>query len=547
MTDISSGTDAQKKEHMLSRALAAYSLMMEDAVSPDDAALCVTDGGGDHGIDAIYIDPVMKRFIVVQSKIRNDGHSSLDMGDMSAFCDGISRLLNSEYDNVSPKIQNRKEEIDTAIFGVGYKIEAIVIYTSNTPLSQDIEFLIQKLQKSINDGADLFSYKTILLNDIHEHMQSGAVGKPIDYNIEVENWGVLKEQEFPRGYYGLISAQQLGDLWKRYKISLLSKNIRFFKGSTDVNDGIKKNLRENPGKFVYFNNGIKIVADKVNRTISHSDSRDCGLFALKNLSVVNGAQTLGCIGEVYEENPDLLRNAKVFAHMISLDNAEDGFGNAVTRLSNTQNRIEKKDFLSISDPYHEQLKKMFALDGIYYSYRTGDDKENGVKNCSVDEAVIALGCAIDDVDVSTRVKSNVGSIYDDLTGGVYKRIFNPSVGTHRVWNSIQFQKKYDEIRGIYSAQHNKLEKLVSIHANCFILHLFFMHFKKTPLFEHFDDQYLTFDATTISDMTSWFDKIISEIITVKNQEYPDSYSANLFKNSTKCKAIKEKLIEKDLI
>ena len=43
------------------------------------------------------------------------------------------------------------------------------------------------------------------------------------------------------------------------------------------------------------------------------------------------------------------------------------------------------------------------------------------------------------------------------------------------------------------------------------------------------------------------DKIISEIITVKNQEYPDSYSANLFKNSTKCKAIKEKLIEKDLI
>lgn len=541
MSDITLGTDKQKKEHMLSRALAAYSLIMEGNLSPEDAALCITDGCGDFGLDAIYIDAVMKRFLIVQSKIRNDGSSSLDIGDMSAFCKGISRLINSDYANANSKILSKQAEIDDAIFSVGYKIEAVIIYTSDTPLSQEVESLVHDLQGKINEGGEVFSYKTILLKEIHDHMKTGAVGKVIDRKIQVENWGVLKDHEIPRGYYGLMSAQELGKMWKEHKSSLLSKNIRFFKGSTEVNEGIKKCLKERPERFVYYNNGIKIIADKITRSLSHVDSTDCGLFELKNLSIVNGAQTIGCVGDVYEENPDLLRDVKIFAHIISLENTEDGFGNAVTRLSNTQNKIEKKDFLSVGDPYHENLKKTFALDGYNYSYRTGDSKDTSPKSCTVDEAVVALGCAVDDVDISTRIKSNVGSIYDDLTGGIYKSIFNSSVGTHRVWNSIQFQKQYDSIRVEYSKQHEKLEKLVSIHGNCFVLHLFFVHYKNSTVFAHFNDQYLEFKEFFISDMRSWFCRIVDEIIKIKNFDYPESYPANLFKNATKCKTIKEKL------
>lgn len=547
MSDVVSGTPEQIKEHMLSRALAAYSLVMEGNITPDEAALCVTDGGGDYGIDALHIDPVSKRFIVVQSKIRNDGRSSLDIGDMAAFCNGIQRLIDNDYSQANRKILNKKNEIDEAIFGVGYKIEALIIYTSNTPLSQDVEYLIQKLQRDMNECTDFVSYKMILLKNVHDHMQSGAVGAPIDSCIQIENWGVLKEQEFPRGYYGLISAQELGKLWKDNKESLLSKNIRYFKGATEVNDGIKKNLKENPSKFVYFNNGLKIVADKVDRTMAHGDSRDVGLFSLKNLSVVNGAQTLGCVGEVYEENPDQLKDVKVFAHVISLENSDEGFGNDVTKLSNTQNRIEKKDFLSVADPYHENLRKEFALDGIYYSYRAGDLKEGLLKVCNVDDAVVALGAAIDDVDVSTKVKSNVGSIYDDLNGGTYKRIFNQSVGPHRVWNSVQFFKKYDEIRNSYAKQHEKLEKLVAVHGNCFILHLFFMHFKNDPLLANIDTQYLDFNANAIATMSTWFNTIVDEVVKIKNANYSDSYPANLFKNSTKCKAIKDKLVSTGVV
>jgi hypothetical protein len=548
MSDCIDEAPDQKKDHLISRSIAGYALIMEENITPDEAALCITDGGNDYGIDAIYIDSLSKRLILIQSKLRNDGKSSLDIGDMSAFCQGISRLVNSDYSNANAKILNKQSEIDAAVLGIGYKIEAIVIYTSNSPLAPDIKDIIEKTKNRMNeDGNDIFSYKTFLLNDIYTYMQSAAVGESIDCSLQVTNWGFCADQEVPRGYYGLLSAQELGEIWSTYGSKLLSKNIRFFKGSTEVNDGIKKTLKENPNDFVYFNNGIKIISDEITRGISGGDNRACGNFSLKNISIVNGAQTMGSIGEIYKEDKTLLDEVKVFAHIISLNNKPHEFGDAVTKLSNTQNKIEKKDFLSIADPFHEQLKKDFAMDHKGYRYKTGDANTIFSENCTVDEAVSALGCALDDVDVSTKVKSNVGSIFDDLTGGVYKRIFNPSVKTHYVWNCIQFQKKFDNIRNLYAAEHDKIERLVSIHGNCFLLHISFLHFKPELLSNHFKDEYIEITEDFEQKIKMWIEMIIPEIVAIKNSRYVDSYPANIFKNAGKCKQIKDDLVAKHLI
>ena len=524
MSDCRNESTDQKKDHLISRALAAYALVIESKISLEDASLCVTDGGNDFGIDAVYVDSICKRLILVQSKLRNDGLSSLDIGDMSAFCDGVSRLINSDYSGANPKLLNKQTEIENAILGIGYKIEAVVTYTSNTPLAPEIKAIIERLKTNINDdGNDLFSYKTILLNDIYTHMQSSAVGGSIDCNLQITNWGFSADQEVPRGYYGLLSGRELGKLWSEHGSLLLSKNI-----STEVNEGIKSVLKEHPNDFVYYNNGIKIVTDEIIRGLPNGDNRTCGIFSLKNISVVNGAQTIGSIGEVYAEDESLLENVKVFAHIISLKNKDSGFGDEVTKLSNTQNKIEKKDFLSIADPFHEKLKKDFAMDHKGYQYRTGDSNTIFTENCTVDEAVSALGCALDDVDVSTKVKSNVGSIFDDLSGGVYKRIFNPSVGTHFVWNCIQFQKVFDNVRNLYASTHDKIERLVSIHGNCFLLHISFLHFMPELLSKNIKDNYIEITEDLRQEIKTWIEMIIPKIVAIKNSRYADSYPANIY-------------------
>ena len=92
---------------------------------------------------------------------------------------------------------------------------------------------------------------------------------------------------------------------------MLAKNIRYFKGDTEVNSGIMKCLKESPEKFCYYNNGIKIIANKITRKLAHSTDRKNGLFRLEGVSIVNGAQTTGSIGKAYMENSDMVEKAKL--------------------------------------------------------------------------------------------------------------------------------------------------------------------------------------------------------------------------------------------
>lgn len=71
-------------------------------------------------------------------------------------------------------------------------------------------------------------------------------------------------------------------------------------------------------------------------------------------------------------------------NIISLENADFNFGNDITKLSNTQNRIENKAFVSM-DPFQENLRRDMLMDGIDYSYKDGKYNTSNSKACSIDE------------------------------------------------------------------------------------------------------------------------------------------------------------------
>lgn len=82
--------------------------------------------------------------------------------------------------------------------------------------------------------------------------------------------------------------------------------------------------------------------------------------------MVNGAQTTGSIGAVYADMPDVVARAKVFIQMIDLADTEEEQATQITRFTNTQNRIDGKDFAAL-DPEQERIKNELSFSGIQYA------------------------------------------------------------------------------------------------------------------------------------------------------------------------------------
>ena len=58
-------------------------------------------------------------------------------------------------------------------------------------------------------------------------------------------------------FFWIYSSLQLENGINNMEIVFLQKIIRYYKGSTDVNQGIRDVLTKEPDKFFYYNNGIK--------------------------------------------------------------------------------------------------------------------------------------------------------------------------------------------------------------------------------------------------------------------------------------------------
>ena len=262
----------------------------------------------------------------------------------------------------------------------------------------------------------------------------------------------------------------IGEWYKEFGNKLFAKNIRFYKGNTDVNEGMKKVLMNEPDKFYYYNNGIKLLCKSIKRKAKDSTTNTTGLFALEGVSLVNGAQTTGTIGSLYMEKPDQISKAMVMIQIIDLSNVDTETSTQITRLSNTQNRIENKDFAAL-DPEQERIRMELMFSHYAYLYKSGDRITNLDKQISFDEAIIALACRYSDISYAVTAKGNVGTLSEDITKTPYKALMNPSTNSFVLLNSVLYMREVENYLQTKKEQaKNNRERLVCIHANRFILH-----------------------------------------------------------------------------
>lgn len=181
-----------------------------------------------------------------------------------------------------------------------------------------------------------------------------------------------------------IPGEALRFLYEKYGPRILEANVRSFLGvgSRGVNKGIRDSLRNNPDRFMAYNNGIVVVADaaKLDRTADGST----GILWLQGMQIVNGGQTTASIYFAKKKNPDIdLSSVRVPAKIIVLRNGQgndEELISNISRYANSQNVVKQSD-LSANKPFHRELEKLsmrtYCPDGVgrwFYERSAGSYK-----------------------------------------------------------------------------------------------------------------------------------------------------------------------------
>lgn len=169
----------------------------------------------------------------------------------------------------------------------------------------------------------------------------------------------------------VLPGNVLYHLYESHGARLLEANVRSFLSATGkVNKGILQTLRDNPEKFLAYNNGIVMVADEAR--FGATSTQGIGLSWLKGMQIVNGGQTTASIYFTKKKYKDTdLSKVHVPAKIVILKTQdateEEILISDISRYANTQNTVKQSD-LSANAPFHVALEKLsntvYCPDGI---------------------------------------------------------------------------------------------------------------------------------------------------------------------------------------
>lgn len=530
MHDYATKPEPERNDALRSRAVAACAIYACTNASPQDCADSITDSYFDMGIDAVYNDNEAKELYFIQSKWIADGNGSPARGDILKYISGVRRALAVNFEEASEKLKKKIPIIEHALMDSDYRLKFVVAYTGAQKLSDEVQRDIDDFIHDLNDTSDVIECITVNQKLLYDSISGGADASPINIDdIDLRDWGKIDSPYLT--YYGHVNASVITTWWERYGNRLFAKNIRYYKGSSETNEGIVKTLIDTPKDFWYFNNGIKVLCDSFAKKPIYGDDHSVGLFTAHGISIVNGAQTVGCIGTVGKTSPTSLNDAQVMVQFISLDNAPEGYDVQVTKLSNTQNKIDGKDFVAL-DPQQDRIRRDLWMDGITYLYK-GSLSPKKEKEISLEEATIALACYNADIKYSTLTKRNVGAFYESMDKAPYTDIFNDRTNVILLYNTVLESRYLEKILEQKRKTASGKRKQILVHGNRLILHCVLLH--QTL---HYKLIYPQSTKDLEEGVEEYLDVIIESAEAGIMKLFPDNYVNSLFKNNAKCAALK---------
>ncbi len=340
----------------------------------------LTDGPDDKKCDLVYTDIDNGYAVIAQGYCAEDEtRPSAPANKASDLNTGISWLLNRDLEDLPENLRSAADQLITALRNE--QIDTLYLwYVHNLPESENVAQELATVQATAASGLARFHQQSeinIIVKEIGRNtleMLYKSLEAPIIVNdtikVSVSDRYYISSTDWT-AVATTVKLSWLKGLFQKYKMDLFSANVRGYLGSRksdrNINNGIKNTAENDPAYFWIFNNGLTILVHDFEPT---GGSGECEL-ALNGISIVNGAQTTGAIGNT---TSPLSESGAVPVRFVKSNNQD-----TIKRIiifNNSQNLHEAPDFRS-NDPIQNRLRNEFGRipDCTYFGGRRGSEED----------------------------------------------------------------------------------------------------------------------------------------------------------------------------
>ena len=406
------------------------------------------DGGGDLGIDAIFIDDTSSRVHFYQFKNPQKLIAGFPTGDVDKVITGLTTIMANDYSSIANQaLKDRIDEI-YRIVPSGYTLHLV---TSGEGIAREATVKIKNFIKSLKaPSTDFFVYEVEDLKTLQDRFYTcnlPAVDETIPFKLPQAPYMVRAANH--DSYIFHLEGYSLAQLYEKFGEQLLQQNIRGFEGDNSTNRAIEDSCTTpEASNFYQYNNGITFLCEEAKW------DQFSWYITLTRAQVVNGGQTLRILYKTYKKSK-LKKEVTVSVRVITSKGDKEFGGNVAVNLNN-QTRVESS-FLRSNDPRVVQLATALASTGWYLERREGE-----VLNMSELEkqgATNKLGRSLnDDIIIPLKegaqaytatykrlpeiAKKNPKLIFLNTgDGGHFPLIFGPDISAEKFINAYRLYKK----------------------------------------------------------------------------------------------------------
>ncbi|WP_234122525.1 AIPR family protein [Clostridium hydrogenum] len=539
LSDYDGKKQDEKKDAFLTRALCAYSIQSLTGAEPIDIVKCITDGFDDNGIDAIYYKEEANTLFLVQSKWNHTGTKSPELGAVDKFITGITDIISFRFEKFNKKIKEMQNDLEEILCKKGLKIKVLLAYTG-PQLSKHVKDKIESFLETQNSSNELFYFENINQGKLLMFLHKG-LNENVDLDgVILSEWG---KKETPHlAYSGFVDGMQIANWWSDHGVNLFSRNIRMLLADSDINEEIKETILKEPDMFWYYNNGITMICESIGKRVANGSERNYGMFDCKNISIINGAQTVGTIGK-YAESTGLdkaqkkLEKINVQLRIISTSSSEfkqeEILIDRITKSNNRQNKIENRDFVSL-DINQKTIKNELSLLKINYYVMRSEEIVIDEKSFDLVESTRSLSNALN-ITASTLVHREPSKIWSDINHDRYKSLFSKSA--IYIWNIVQCQRIIDNVLKEVKGNCKGEDKAIISYGEDFISCLMFNKIK-TRVSNNIIGIDEVFNGIDIKNYILEVRDLLKNEIKRIGKGVP-----TVFKNYTDCENMHDKLVE----
>lgn len=434
LAEFKKQVELQKRYGSNAYILWALGLYLDEPDLDALASRSLTDGSNDKCMDFVEIDKTGQKIVIVQgfySEKPSDKAKSKKASDLTIAASWIA-LGDSKARTINDRARARSLDCRQALDAE--EIESIeLLYIHNLPESLNTQEELDTCQKAVTrlfaDYGIPVTCRELGLREIETLYNERSSQIVIKDRIKVDgNWlGSQKGGDWQAHVYS-VSGSWLRDLFVKYDERLFSANYRGFLGVSrrkKINSAIRATAASQPEDFWVFNNGITLLTDAVTRR---------GLSThLTGISIINGAQTTGSLGNV-DAHIDL-SSVRVMCRVVVCKNpvrVEE-----IVKYNNTQNKITTWDQYA-NDEVQTVLRAQFKQLGYDYSVKRGFDSvdaEIGIEKAA--QPVLAFnGHYVDAI----RSKN---AVFDRPE--IYRKAFFDRTASH-ILLAYAFSRSVDEVK-----------------------------------------------------------------------------------------------------